>query len=89
MNESGNDTIWLDNAIFTQLAGAEMTTLSAAQFTSNTTGLATAAGQRIIFETDTGELYYDSNGNASGGTYALFARVDANIPLTNADFLII
>ena len=89
MNESGNDTIWLDNAVFTQLTGAEMTTLSAAQFTSNTTGLATAAGQRIIFETDTGELYYDSNGNAGGGTYVLFARVDANISLTNADFLII
>jgi Ca2+-binding RTX toxin-like protein len=89
MNESGNDTICLDNAIFTGLTGAEMTTLSAAQFTSNTTGLATAAGQRIIFETDTGELYYDSNGNAGGGTYVLFAKVDANISLTNADFLII
>ncbi|MDQ8697724.1 DUF5801 repeats-in-toxin domain-containing protein [Hyphomicrobium sp. LHD-15] len=59
----GQDLIYLDRSIFTTLsAGA----LSAAAFVANTSGNASNANQRIIFETDTGALYYDADGNGAG-----------------------
>jgi len=80
------DTMRLENSIFTGLIGAGA--LSAAQFTANTTGLATSANQHIIYETDTGNLYYDSNGNAAGGS-VLFAHLGSGLALTSADFFIV
>ena len=88
MNEAGNDTIWLENRIFTAL-GAATGALSAAAFQVNDTGLAQDSSDRIILEQDTGEIYYDSNGSASGGTYLLLALVDPGITLTADDFRII
>ncbi len=81
-----DDTIRLDNTIFTKLTGTGA--LSSGQFTKNTTGLATDAADRIIYESDTGELYYDSNGNASGGS-VLFATIGTGLALTAADFFIV
>ena len=80
------DTIVLDNAIFSTISGTG--TLSAAQFTANTGGMAKDGSDRIIYETDTGKLLYDSNGNASGGM-TQFGQVDAGLALTHSDFLII
>jgi Ca2+-binding RTX toxin-like protein len=59
----GQDIIYLDRAIFTALTSG---TLSAAEFVANTSGNAANAAQHIIFETDTGKLYYDADGNGSG-----------------------
>ena len=86
MNERGNDTIFLDNAVFTALGRAGG--LGPGAFCSNATGIAADTSDRIIHEVDTGELYYDSNGSTAGGTYVLFARVDPNIFLTAADFTV-
>jgi Ca2+-binding RTX toxin-like protein len=80
------DTIYLENAVFTGLTGTG--TLTADQFVSNTTGLATTASQHIIYESDTGNLYYDSNGNAAGGS-VLFAHLSAGLAITSADLFII
>jgi hypothetical protein len=63
-------------------------TLAAAAFVKNTTGTATNAAHRIIYETDTGHLIYDSNGSAAGGAIQ-FATVAANLALTNSDFVVI
>ena len=65
---AADDTIWLENAIFTALptTGA----LASAAFVSNTSGLAADASDRVIYERDTGMLYYDSNGSAAGGRVA-------------------
>ena len=63
--------------------------LSGDAFTKNTSGTVTEAEDRIIYETDTGELYYDFNGNRSGGTYVEFAMIAKNLALTNADFLVV
>jgi Ca2+-binding RTX toxin-like protein len=79
------DTIQLDNAIFTALPAG---VLAAGAFRANTTGLAQDADDRIIYETDTGELYYDANGSASGGGI-LFAKLGIGLGLTNADFVVI
>ncbi len=80
------DTIHLDNAIFAALGGNG--TLTADQFVKNTTGLAADGNDHIIYETDTGWLYYDSNGSAAGGS-THFATLAANLALTNADFVVI
>jgi len=80
------DTIHLDNAIFAALGGNG--TLTADQFVKNTTGLAGDGNDHIIYETDTGWLYYDSNGSAAGGS-THFATLAANLALTNADFVVI
>ena len=80
------DTIRLDNAIFTAIVGVGV--LSAGQFVSNTTGTAADGNDRIIYETDTGKLFYDSNGNSAGGSVQ-FATLSPGLGLTNADFFII
>ncbi|KQV39900.1 MULTISPECIES: hypothetical protein [unclassified Rhizobium] len=81
-----NDTIRLENSIFTAVGAAG--TLVAPAFRANTTGLAGDSSDRIIYETDTGKLYYHANGSAAGGGMH-FATVTAGLAITNADFLII
>lgn len=57
-------------------------------FTSNCTGLVTDTADRLIYEKDTGELYYDANGSAAGGS-VLIAILDANLSFTYRDFEVI
>jgi len=80
------DTIRLDSAIFTAITGTG--TLSLAQFAANASGTAQDSSDRIIYETDTGKLFYDSNGSAAGGAIQ-FAKLAAGLALTNADFTIV
>lgn len=81
-----DDVIWLENSVFTTLGAVG--TLSSAAFVRNTTGLAQDASDRLIYESDTGELYYDSNGNAAGGS-TLIAVLNPNLLMTNLDFSVI
>jgi serralysin len=86
-NVSGdNDTIRLENAVFTKLAAVG--TLSAAFFKANASGTATDANDYIIYNTSTGALSYDSNGNAAGGAIQ-FAVVSGVPLLTPSDFIVI
>ena len=78
------DTIELENAIFTGLPTTG--TLSAADFVIGTA--AGDASDRIIYNSATGALLYDSNGNAAGGSVQI-ATLQTGLLLTNADFLII
>lgn len=81
-----NDTISLENAIFTAIGA--LGTLAAAAFRANTTGLAGDASDRIIYETDTGDLLYDADG--TGATAGIqFARLTSGLALTNLDFIIV
>jgi Ca2+-binding RTX toxin-like protein len=81
-----NDTIGLENAIFNAVVGTG--TLTASQFVANASGTAQDSADRIVYETDTGKLFYDSNGNAAGGSIQ-FATLSINLALTNQDFFII
>jgi Ca2+-binding RTX toxin-like protein len=65
------DHIQLDDAIFTQLS---VGTLSAANFASNAGGNATDANDYILYDTATGNLYYDADGNGAGAK-VLFATL--------------
>jgi Ca2+-binding RTX toxin-like protein len=80
-----DDTIRLENAIFGAIVGTG--TLTADQFINNTTGIASDSSDRIVYEADTGKLFYDINGNAAGGSI-WFGRLDSGLTLTNADFFV-
>ena len=81
-----DDTISLENSVFTTIGAVG--TLAAAAFVRNTTGLAQDASDRIIYESDTGNLFFDSNGSAAGGS-VLIAVLDPGLLLTNLDFTVI
>ncbi|CAG0981168.1 Bifunctional hemolysin/adenylate cyclase [Rhizobiaceae bacterium] len=78
-----NDTIRLEDAIFTAIG--PVGTLAAAAFTIG--AAATTAAHRIVYNSATGALIYDSNGSAAGGA-TQFAILGTGLALTNADFLI-
>jgi Ca2+-binding RTX toxin-like protein len=80
-----DDTIQLENAIFTAL-GAATGTLAVGAFVIGTA--ARDAADRIVYNSGTGALFYDNNGNAAGGSVQI-ATLTTGLALTNNDFLII
>ena len=81
------DIIYLQNGIFLGIGAAGA--LASGAFAANTTGLAGDTSDRIIYETDTGILRYDSNGSTSGGTIVQFARLQTPLALDFTDFIVI
>jgi Ca2+-binding RTX toxin-like protein len=81
-----DDTIQLENTYFTALTTTGVLAASALQI--NTTGVASTANDRIIYESDTGNLYYDPDG-VGGAAATLFAKLTLDLALTNADFVVI
>jgi serralysin len=77
------DTIQIDNSVF---AGLSAGTLSAARF--HIGSAAADSNDRIIYNSATGALIFDSNGSASGGAKQ-FATLDTGLALTNADIVVI
>jgi Ca2+-binding RTX toxin-like protein len=78
-----DDTILLDNAVFSALG---LGTISADQFVISTSPQ--DANDRIIYDSNTGGLYYDADGTG-GGSGIQFAEVGRGLALTNADFLVV
>ncbi|BCH33723.1 hypothetical protein MesoLjLc_56530 [Mesorhizobium sp. L-8-10] len=81
------DTIQLDNAVMAALGGTG--TLSAAKFWKSTAGVAHDADDRIIYDIDTGRLFYDADGSGSKYYGVHFATLAPNLALTNYDFQVI
>lgn len=77
-----DDSFVLDLTIFSALAGTG--TLSAAAFATG--ARAGDADDRIIYDSATGRLYYDADGNGAGAQ-VLFATVTAGLALTSSDFI--
>ncbi len=78
------DTIELQNTFFAGLANG---TLTADAFRLNATGLAEQASDRIIYDSATGNLYFDADGNGAGGRVQ-FVVLDDGLALTNLDFMV-
>lgn len=78
------DAIWLDNAILTTLGTTGLLATSAFYIGTG----AHDANDRIIYNSTTGALFYDSNGSAVGGSVQ-FATLSKGLAMTNSDFLII
>jgi Ca2+-binding RTX toxin-like protein len=81
-----DDTIHLDNAAFTKV-GADGTLKSSA-FWTNDTGKAHDKSDRIIYDKDSGVLYYDADGSGKGASIA-FATISKDLEMTKKDFYII
>jgi VCBS repeat-containing protein len=82
MNVSNDDTIQLDDALFAGITNLNLAT---------TVVFGSAAGDandRIIYNSTTGALYYDADGNGSGAAVQ-FAQLDAGTVLTISDFFVI
>ena len=78
-----DDTIRLENAVFT---GLSVGALAAGAFTANMNGVATDVLDRVIYETDTGRLYFDADGTGASQR-VLFAVLNTGLAMTAADFL--
>ncbi|MBX3576782.1 MAG: calcium-binding protein [Rhizobiaceae bacterium] len=81
------DTIHLENAVMKGL-GSKTGKLAAAKFWKSKAGVAHDADDRIIYDIDSGQLFYDANGSAAGGA-KLLAKLNAKLALTSADFVVI
>jgi len=81
------DTIRLENAVMKGV-GSHLGKLSSAMFWKSTTGLAHDGNDRIIYDTASGWLNYDSNGSAAGGAVHI-AALAPKLALTYADFVVI
>ena len=79
-----DDICWLKAAVFDGLA---LGRLSLTAFAANATGDAVDAGDRILFNTTSGNLYFDADGTGSA-LGVLFATLDPTTALSNADFVV-
>ena len=78
------DTIGLNYTVFAGLAPG---TLGASAFSAHPASQAATSMERITYETDTGRLFYDSDG-VGGAARVQFATLSAGLALTNADFFV-
>lgn len=82
-----NDQIWLDDAVFGGLVNSGGT-LSAAQFAANPGGIATPTSL-IVYDTNTGNLYFDDDGGAGPHGKVLFASLTGHPALSAADIVVV
>jgi len=80
-----DDSIQLENAVFTRLTSTG--TLSSAFFAANAAGVAMDANDYLVYDTDSGQLYYDADGNGAGAA-VLVARLTPGLTLGATDFII-
>lgn len=66
---AGQDQLEFLSRAFSMAAGTDMT--APGRFSSNTTGVATGTLAQFVFETDTGMLWFDSDGTGSAGRLAM------------------
>ena len=85
---TGSDKIHLDDAAFTMIGGAGNFAAGDGRFASNTSGAAGDAGDRVIFNTSTGQLYYDADGSG-GGAPQLIATVQTGATVAATDIVVI
>ena len=86
--EAGVDALCLSRSVFAGL-GAKGSPMIADRFVSSDAGIpALDANDRIIYETSTGKLYYDSDGSGANAA-VLFARLTSLPDLTAADILVV
>jgi Ca2+-binding RTX toxin-like protein len=77
---TGSDFIRLAKSVFTAIGA----TFTANEFRADASGIAGDTDDRIIYETDTGRLTYDTNGNAAGGVVQI-AQLQGHPALGFAD----
>ncbi len=81
-----NDTIRLENAIFTALTSVG--TLASSLFKDNFLGTRDA-DDIIIYNSNTGSLFYDADGLGSSSSAIKFATLSTGLSLSASDFVVI
>ena len=81
------DTIELSHAVFTAIAGTVGSHIASSQFQPGG-GTATTSTQHVVWNSATGDLYYDSNGSGSGGQ-VLIAHLNDTPALAAVDIILI
>ncbi|MBF9149677.1 Ig-like domain-containing protein [Novosphingobium jiangmenense] len=89
---SGTDQIWLSKAVFTGLTGLADTVLDSAAF--HIGAAAHDADDRLIYNSSTGALLYDADGNGAGAAVQIAVLSAATLggarpTLAASDFLIV
>jgi Ca2+-binding RTX toxin-like protein len=84
---SGSDTLLLDGAVMTALGASGDFTAGDARFWSSSTGAAHDADDRIIYETDTRQIWYDADGNGAGARQ-LIATLQSGATLVATDIMV-
>jgi len=81
-----DDTLRLDNAVFTKIGANGY--LKAGAFWANNTGKAHDKDDRIIYDKDSGILYYDADGTGSGKA-AVFTTISKHLSMSSKDVYIV
>ena len=86
---SQGDRLQLSSKVFTTLTGSAVLNgaLAASAFLASASGTATSSAQRILYNTSTGVLSYDSDGSGSTAAQA-FATLGSGLALTHAQILV-
>ncbi len=69
-------------------AGLDPATFDSSAFVANRSGTARSAEDRILYETDTGRLFFDADGTGDAARIH-FATLSVGLTLTGADFLVL
>ena len=82
---TADDAIQLENSVFLKLTTTGQ--LASTSFAANSTGTAVDSNDYIVYETDTGKLFYDADGNGAG-VAVLFATLTGMPVINNLDFFV-
>jgi Ca2+-binding RTX toxin-like protein len=81
-----DDTIRIDNSVFTKVGGNGA--LKSGAFWASTSGKAHDSSDRIIYDKDGGQLYYDADGSGKGAAVQI-AQLSKKLAMTYKDLYVI
>jgi Ca2+-binding RTX toxin-like protein len=84
---SGSDKVVLDATVMTALGATGDFSAGDARFAANTSGTAQDASDRVIYETDTRQIWYDPDGNGAGARQ-LIATLQSGASLVATDIVV-
>ena len=85
---SGADKLQLDDAAFTSIGAMGNFSAGDARFWASSSGAAHDANDRVLYNTSTGQLYYDADGSGSGAAQ-LIATISGNPTIAATDIAVI
>ena len=85
---SGQDKLELDDAAFGAIGAMGNFAAGDARFWASSAGVAHDANDRVLYNTSTGQLYYDADGNGSGAA-ELFATLTTKPIIAATDIVVI
>lgn len=86
---TGSDKLHLDDAAFAAIGMMGNFFTDDVRFKANSSGTATDTSDRVVFNTSTGQLYYDADGSGSGAAPQLIATVQAGAMVASSDIVVI